>query len=76
LFFAGILNEARIRELSAKSAQALHQHGTFPNAARNFGNDDEDEKVIPTLLECKSRHVDKANERDMAFGAQCQFRKK
>jgi ATP-dependent DNA helicase PIF1 len=63
-----ILDEARVGELSAKSAEVLRRHGTLPAAA--FGsarNDDSDtkERIIPTLLECRNREVDKGNEREM-----------
>ncbi|KAL7536983.1 hypothetical protein ACHAXR_007524 [Thalassiosira sp. AJA248-18] len=64
-----ILDEARIGELSRKSSEILRQHGTLPAAAfgssRTF-NDDDKEKIIPTLLECRNRDVDKANIREMA----------
>ena len=62
-----ILDEARIGELSQRSAEALRRHGTLPSAA--FGSKfdaDDKEKIIPTLLECRNREVDKANEREMA----------
>jgi len=61
-----ILNEARIGELSRQSAEVLRRHSTLPSAA--FGgklDEDEEEKIIPTLLECKNKEVDKANEREM-----------
>jgi hypothetical protein len=60
-----ILDEARIGELSAKSAKALRRHGTLPAAA--FGSSRNDvEQIIPTLLECRNREVDKANDLEMA----------
>ena len=60
-----ILDEARIGELSTKSAEALRRHGTLPAAA--FGSSRNDvEKIIPTLLECRNREVDKANDLEMA----------
>ncbi|KAL3757376.1 hypothetical protein ACHAWU_008537 [Discostella pseudostelligera] len=62
-----ILDEARVGELSAQSAEILRRHGTLPAAAlgsaRTFG--DKKEKIIPTLLECRNREVDKANELEM-----------
>ena len=62
-----ILNEARIGELSQRSLEVLKRHGTLPSAA--FGasklDEDETEKIIPTLLECKNKEVDKANGREM-----------
>ena len=62
-----ILDEARVGELSVQSAEVLRRHGTLPPAA--FGStrnsDDKKEKIIPTLLECRNREVDKANEREM-----------
>ena len=62
-----ILDEARVGELSAQSAEVLRRHGTLPAAA--FGSthtiDDKKGKIIPTLLECRNREVDKANEREM-----------
>jgi ATP-dependent DNA helicase PIF1 len=62
-----ILDEARVGELSVQSAEVLRRHGTLPAAA--FGStrnsDDKKEKIIPTLLECRNREVDKANEREM-----------
>lgn len=61
-----ILDEARIGELSRESAGALRRHGTLPAASRTFGGDNDKEKIIPTLLECKNRQVDKANELEMA----------
>lgn len=60
-----ILDEARIGALSVKSAEALRRHGTLPAAA--FGSSRNDmESIIPTLLECRNREVDKANELEMA----------
>ena len=63
-----ILDEARIGELSSKSASVLRRHGTLPATA--FGSsrslDGDKEKIIPTLLECRNRDVDRANEREMA----------
>ena len=60
-----ILDEARIGELSSKSSEALRRHGTLPAAA--FGSSRNDaEKIIPTLLECRNREVDKANDLEMA----------
>lgn len=66
-----ILDEARIGELSQQSVEVLRRHGTLPSAA--FGSsskfsmdDDKGGKIIPTLLECKNKEVDKANEREMA----------
>ena len=63
-----ILDEARVGELSARSAEVLRRHSTLPAAA--FGSsstvDEDDQKIIPTLLECRNRDVDKANEREMA----------
>lgn len=62
-----ILDEARVGELSIQSAEILRRHGTLPAAAfgsaRIFG--DKKEKIVPTLLECRNREVDKANEREM-----------
>lgn len=62
-----ILDEARVGELSSQSAEVLRRHGTLPATA--FGStrtiDDTNEKIIPTLLECRNREVDKANEREM-----------
>jgi len=61
-----ILNEARIGELSRQSVEVLRRHSTLPSAA--FGgklDENEEEKIIPTLLECKNKEVDKANEREM-----------
>lgn len=63
-----ILDEARVGELSAKSAEVLRRHSVLPAAAfanSRRGNSDEKEKVKPTLLECRNREVDKANEREM-----------
>jgi hypothetical protein len=64
-----ILDEARIGELSVKSAQLLRRHGTLPSAA--FGSTTSttssgNTKIIPTLLECRNKNVDAANEREMA----------
>lgn len=65
-----ILDEARIGELSYRSVEALRQHGTLPAAATDtssfgtFMNDTE--KIIPTLLECRNREVDKANDTELA----------
>lgn len=59
-----ILDEARVGELSNKSAQVLRRHGTLPSAA--FGSSNSDTKVTPTLLECKNKNVDQANEREIA----------
>ncbi|KAL9190689.1 hypothetical protein ACHAXT_000395 [Thalassiosira profunda] len=63
-----ILDEARIGELSQQSAGVLRRHGALPSAAfggsNNFGKDEE--KVVPTLLECRNKDVDRANEREMA----------
>eukprot|EP00579_Thalassiosira_antarctica_P012030 CAMPEP_0201922578 /NCGR_PEP_ID=MMETSP0903-20130614/10574_1 /ASSEMBLY_ACC=CAM_ASM_000552 /TAXON_ID=420261 /ORGANISM="Thalassiosira antarctica, Strain CCMP982" /LENGTH=778 /DNA_ID=CAMNT_0048459739 /DNA_START=65 /DNA_END=2401 /DNA_ORIENTATION=+ len=63
-----ILDEARTGELSAKSAEVLRRHGTLPAAAFDSSRNcnDDAEKIIPTLLECRNRDVDKANEREMA----------
>lgn len=60
-----ILDEARVGELSNKSAQLLKRHETLPSAA--FGsNNKSDTNIIPTLLECRNKNVDQANEREMA----------
>jgi ATP-dependent DNA helicase PIF1 len=60
-----ILDEARIGELSAQSVQLLKRHGTLPSAA--FGQASQGQaKIIPTLLECRNKNVDQANEREMA----------
>ncbi|KAL7533853.1 hypothetical protein ACHAWF_004646, partial [Thalassiosira exigua] len=64
-----ILDEARVGELSRESADVLRRHGTLPRASfgsSNSSGGDGEEKVIPTLLECKNREVDRANEREMA----------
>lgn len=62
-----ILDEARIGELSVQSAEVLRRHSTLPAAAFNRGTvGDETQKIIPTLLECRNKEVDKANEREMA----------
>jgi len=64
-----ILDEARVGELSAGSAEVLRRHSTLPAAfGRSSSTDagDGEERVIPTLLECRNRDVDKANEREMA----------
>jgi len=59
-----ILDEARIGELSAKSAEVLRRHSVLPAAAfaKRSG---EEEQIKPTLLECRNREVDKANQREM-----------
>ena len=60
-----ILDEARIGELSSKSIEALRRHGTLPASATatSFGTSmNDNEKIIPTLLECRNREVDKAND--------------
>ncbi len=59
-----ILDEARIGELSAKSAEVLRRHSVLPAAAfaKRSG---EGEQIKPTLLECRNRDVDKANHREM-----------
>ena len=59
-----ILDEARVGELSAKSAEVLRRHSVLPAAAfaKRSG---EGEQIKPTLLECRNRDVDKANQREM-----------
>lgn len=61
-----ILDEARIGELSSKSAHLLKRHGTLPTVALGRDNDNSETKIIPTLLECRNKNVDQANEREMA----------
>lgn len=64
-----ILDEARIGELSSKSIEALRRHGTLPASATatSFGTSmNDNEKIIPTLLECRNREVDKANDTELA----------
>ncbi|KAL7519487.1 hypothetical protein ACHAWX_004240 [Stephanocyclus meneghinianus] len=61
-----ILDEARIGELSAQSVQVLKRHGTLPSAACGHTSQDDNAKIIPTLLECRNKNVDQANEREMA----------
>lgn len=64
-----ILDEARVGELSSKSVEALRQHGTLQAVATatSFGTSMNDtEKIIPTLLECRNREVDIANETELA----------
>eukprot|EP00986_Skeletonema_menzelii_P000586 scaffold162_cov143-Skeletonema_menzelii.AAC.5 len=58
-----ILDEARIGELSAKSAEVLRRHSVLPAAA--FAKRSGEEQIKPTLLECRNREVDKANQREM-----------
>ncbi|KAL7470917.1 hypothetical protein ACHAXS_013111 [Conticribra weissflogii] len=61
-----ILDEARIGELSSDSVDVLRKHSTLPAAAFERGSTSEEtQKVIPTLLECRNKEVDKANEREM-----------
>lgn len=60
-----ILDEARIGELSAASAAVLQRHATAaPHGAA--GPHDNAKAIVPTLLECRNRDVDKANVREMA----------
>lgn len=64
-----ILDEARIGELSSRSIEALRRHGKLPAAATaiSFGTSINDtEKITPTLLECRNREVDKANDTELA----------
>lgn len=64
-----ILDEARVGELSVKSAEVLRRHGTLPSAAFGGSGDElkeREERIIPTLLECRNKDVDMANEREMA----------
>jgi ATP-dependent DNA helicase PIF1 len=61
-----ILDEARIGELSAQSVQVLRRHGNLPSAAFGHTSQDNNAKIIPTLLECRNKNVDQANEREMA----------
>jgi ATP-dependent DNA helicase PIF1 len=61
-----ILDEARIGELSTESAEVLRRHATLPSTAFRGSSRNDVEKIIPTLLECRNREVDKANEVEMA----------
>ena len=61
-----ILDEARIGELSIESAEALRRHATLPSTAFRGSTRNDAEIIIPTLLECRNREVDKANELEMA----------
>jgi ATP-dependent DNA helicase PIF1 len=65
-----ILDEARIGELSAKSVEVLRRHSVLPasafaNSSREQHGGAEEEQIKPTLLECRNRDVDKANELEM-----------
>jgi ATP-dependent DNA helicase PIF1 len=59
-----ILDEARIGELSAKSVEVLRRHSVLPASSRQQRSGEE-EQIKPTLLECRNREVDKANELEM-----------
>lgn len=61
-----ILDEARVGELSPQSVQLLQRHGTLPSSAFGLTNNNNHTKIIPTLLECRNKNVDQANEREMA----------
>eukprot|EP00569_Conticribra_weissflogii_P020583 CAMPEP_0171426446 /NCGR_PEP_ID=MMETSP0881-20121228/3966_1 /TAXON_ID=67004 /ORGANISM="Thalassiosira weissflogii, Strain CCMP1336" /LENGTH=741 /DNA_ID=CAMNT_0011945929 /DNA_START=57 /DNA_END=2282 /DNA_ORIENTATION=+ len=61
-----ILDEARIGELTSHSVDVLRRHSTLPSAAfERESTSEETKKIIPTLLECRNKEVDKANEREM-----------
>jgi len=60
-----ILDEARIGELSVTSAEVLRRHSVLPAAAFAKRSGEEEEQIKPTLLECRNREVDKANQREM-----------
>lgn len=57
-----ILDEARVGELSAASAAALQRHAAAAPRAHAAAA----EGIVPTLLECRNRDVDRANVREMA----------
>lgn len=63
-----ILDEARLGELSPNSVEVLRRHGTLPAAAFGGapGKEEGEERIIPTLLECRNKQVDKANEVEMS----------
>jgi len=55
-------------ELSPSSVEVLRRHGTLPAAAFGGtpGDEEGEERIIPTLLECRNKQVDKANEVEMS----------
>mmetsp|Transcript_20595 Transcript_20595/g.30252 ORF Transcript_20595/g.30252 Transcript_20595/m.30252 type:complete len:400 (+) Transcript_20595:101-1300(+) len=64
-----ILNEARIGELSQKSIHTLRTHSLFERQnTKQAGTMDPSSgaAVKPTLLECKNRQVDSANDKELA----------
>lgn len=61
-----ILDEARMGQLSQSSVSLLTNHSKLPKAAFQNANKNNEPEIIPTLLECRNKNVDQANEREMA----------
>merc|ERR1719296_467406 len=69
-----ILNEARVGELTDESVRLLRIHGNPKKVESkntniidvdDIDNDDDEEMIKPTLLECKNYSVDQANHREL-----------
>ena len=61
--FMGILNEARVGDLSPASVCVLRTHSMVPPVALDH---DANDAVKPTLLECRNQQVDQANAIEMS----------